>query len=230
MASGGPIRVMVVDDQWMIREGLASLAGIEDDIDVVAVAADGREAVARAEQERPDVVLMDIQMPGLDGIAATEAIRATNPDINVLMLTTFDDHDLIERSLAAGAVGYLTKDIAANDLAQSIRSAAAGLVQMSPDVTRILLDRRSAAPSDQGADAATTPDTAPDAAGELAELTPREREVLTLVARGLSNREIGRELHLSAGTVKNHVSAILRRLGISDRTQAAVIAARNGLV
>jgi DNA-binding NarL/FixJ family response regulator len=210
-----PIRVMVVDDQWMIREGLASLAAIEVDIEVVAVAADGVEAIEFAEQHRPDVVLMDIQMPGVDGVAATEAIRIAHPAVNVLMLTTFDDPQLIERSLAVGAVGYLTKDIAATDLAQSIRSAAAGVVQLSPDVTQILLGR-------------STPAAA--VGNSVEELTTREREVLTLVARGLSNREIGKELHLSAGTVKNHVSTILRRLGISDRTQAAVIATQRGLI
>jgi DNA-binding NarL/FixJ family response regulator len=214
---------MIVDDQWMIREGLASLAGLEPDIDVVAVAADGHEAVEQARQCQPDVVLMDIQMPGLDGVEATEALRAADPTINVLMLTTFDDPALIERSLDVGAVGYLTKDIAAEDLAQAIRSAAAGVVQLSPEVTRILLGK---SPSTQQSQ---TPTTGVDG-GALAELTSREREVLELVAKGMSNREIGKELHLSAGTVKNHVSTILRRLGISDRTQAAVIAAQHGLI
>ncbi|MEM9564663.1 MAG: response regulator transcription factor [Actinomycetota bacterium] len=227
-----PIRVMVADDQWMIREGLASLATIDGDIEVVAVAGDGAEAIELAERHRPEVVLMDIRMPVVDGIAATEAILAGDPGAKVLMLTTFDDHQLIERSLAVGAVGYLTKDIAATDLAQSIRSAAAGVVQLSPDVTRILLDTsrdRATAPDPVGVPPEPTVSPAPDP-GPLDELTAREREVLVLVARGLSNREIGRELHLSAGTVKNHVSTILRRLGISDRTQAAVIAAQHRLI
>lgn len=238
MSEDSPIRVMVVDDQWMIREGLASLAGLEADIDVVAVASDGHEAVELVERHRPDVVLMDIRMPGLDGIGATEVIKGLDPSINVLMLTTFDDQQLIERSLSAGAVGYLTKDIAAADLAQAIRSAAAGVIQLSPDVTQILLGQsRSAqtiespvtagdrAPADRGASVGPQAED-----GGLTNLTDREREVLTLVARGMSNREIGRELHLSAGTVKNHVSAILRTLGISDRTQAAVIASQHGLL
>ncbi len=235
-----PLRVMVVDDQWMIREGLASLAGIEPDIDVVAVAADGDEAISLAKQHGPDVVLMDIQMPGTDGIDAATAIRAMDSAINVLMLTTFDDPALIERSLDAGAVGYLTKDIAATDLAQAIRSAAAGVVQLSPEVTQILLGRagRSAPSSsdDQPAISAAAAESVSDGSagsgdnGLLGELTTREREVLVLVAQGMSNREIGLELHLSAGTVKNHVSTILRRLGISDRTQAAVIAAQHGLI
>ncbi len=230
-----PIRVMVVDDQWMIREGLASLATVDGDIEVVAVAADGGEAIELAGRHRPEVVLMDIRMPVVDGIAATEAILTDDPSVKVLMLTTFDDHQLIERSLAVGAVGYLTKDIAATDLAQSIRSAAAGVVQLSPDVTQILLDPNRARPGPSGPSG--SPVEVVDAGrgetaelGPLDELTDREREVLVLVARGLSNREIGRELHLSAGTVKNHVSTILRRLGISDRTQAAVIAAKHRLI
>ncbi|MEM7273278.1 MAG: response regulator transcription factor [Actinomycetota bacterium] len=225
-----PLRVMVVDDQWMIREGLASLAGIAADIEVVAVAGDGREAIEQAERHRPDVVLMDIRMPDVDGIAATEAIRAADPAVNVLMLTTFDEPDLIERSLAAGAIGYLTKDIAATDLAQAIRSAAAGVVQLSPIVTRTLLaGQRDPEPPAMGAGEAHRSDQTPTEPAGLADLTAREREVLRLVAKGMSNREIARELHLSAGTVKNHVSTILRRLGISDRTQAAVIATRHGL-
>ena len=240
-----PLRVMVVDDQWMIREGLASLAGIEPDIDVVAIAADGAEAISLAEEHRPDVVLMDIQMPEVDGIEAAKTIRAMDSAINVLMLTTFDDPALIERSLEVGAVGYLTKDIAATDLAQAIRSAAAGVVQLSPEVTQILLGKGSQSMPPSAADGSPSPSSssgqssadepvdAPVGWGDeglLGELTAREREVLMLVAQGMSNREIGLELHLSAGTVKNHVSTILRRLGISDRTQAAVIAAQHGLI
>lgn len=239
MSKDAPIRVMVVDDQWMIREGLASLAGLEADIDVVAVASDGHEAVELVERHSPNVVLMDIRMPGMDGIGAAEVIRTLDPSVNVLMLTTFDDQQLIERSLSVGAVGYLTKDIAAADLAQAIRSAAAGVVQLSPEVTQILLgqNRSTAAHTDQPAGRDGPADTgetgarnpaSPDSG--LADLTDRERQVLALVARGMSNREIGRELHLSAGTVKNHVSAILRTLGISDRTQAAVIASQHGLI
>lgn len=220
------ITVLVIDDQWMIREGLASLAGLDEDIEVVATGADGHEAVQLAGQHRPDVVLMDVRMPRLDGIEAAQRIRAIDDRITVLMLTTFEDRDLIERSLAAGAAGYLTKDIAAADLANAIRSAAAGVVQLTPQVTQILLNRESPSPADAPAPATPPPPLPPG----FEDLSPREREVLELVALGLNNREIGERLHLSAGTVKNHVSSILRRLGTSDRTEAAVLATRHGLI
>lgn len=220
-----PIRILVIDDQWMIREGLASLAGLDDDIEVVATGSDGRQAIELAAEHLPDVILMDIKMPVLDGIDAAREIVAAHPATKVLMLTTFDEQALIEGSLAAGAVGYLTKDIAAADLARSIRSAVSGLIQLSPEVTRILLAKPVAPESP----APPRPEPSADDSS-IEELSERERQVLTLVAGGMSNREIGRELHLSPGTVKNHVSAILRRLGTADRTQAAVMAAKNGLI
>lgn len=220
------ISVVVVDDQWMIREGLASLAGLDDDIQVVATAADGAEAVALAEQHRPNVMLMDIRMPNLDGIETTRRIKKFDGRITVLMLTTFEDRDLIERSLTAGAAGYLTKDIAAADLANSIRSAAAGVVQLTPQVTKILLEGATTARAEPEA---AVLDASPLPAG-FEGLSPRERDVLRLVAKGLNNREIGTQLHLSAGTVKNHVSAILRNLGTTDRTEAAVLATKHGLI
>ncbi len=215
------VRIVIVDDQWMIRQGLASLAGMADDIEVVATGGDGREAVALTLEHRPDVVLMDIRMPETDGIEATAHIRRENPETQVLMLTTFDDVDLIERSLDAGAVGYLTKDIAAADLASAIRSAASGVVQLSQNVSRILR-AGGQSPGDESAEAGTSID--------FAGMPPRERDVLRLVVEGKSNKQIAGELHLSAGTVKNHVSSILRRLGTTDRTHAAVIAVRRGLV
>jgi len=230
----GPISVLVIDDQWMIREGLASLAALAEDIEVVTTGGDGFDAVQLAAQHRPDVVLMDIRMPGLDGIEATRQIKAIDDHITVLMLTTFEDRDLIQRSFAAGAAGYLTKDIAAADLATSIRSAAAGVVQMTPEATRMLIDRTPNGP--EGTEAHIT-----SPAGEHAPslpplpvgfegLSPRECDVLRLVATGMNNRQIGQQLHLSAGTVKNHVSAILRRLGTTDRTQAAVLATKHELI
>ncbi len=229
-----PISVLVVDDQWMIREGLASLASLADDIVVVATGGDGADAIELAEHHRPDVVLMDIRMPNVDGIEATSRIKAIDDRITVLMLTTFEDPDLIQRSLAAGAAGYLTKDIAAGDLASSIRSAVAGVVQMTPGATRMLIDQTSGR-SDR-AKVETDPtsgrqaeDLPPLPAG-FEGLSPRERDVLRLVATGMNNREIGQQLHLSAGTVKNHVSAILRRLGTTDRTEAAVLATRHRLI
>ncbi|MEM9651190.1 MAG: response regulator transcription factor [Actinomycetota bacterium] len=240
--AGTAISVLVVDDQWMIREGLASLAAMAPDIDVVATGGDGNEAVALAEEHRPDVVLMDIRMPGLDGIEATRRIRSIDTGITVLMLTTFEERDLIQRSLAAGAAGYLTKDIAATDLASAIRSAAAGVVQMTPEATRLLVDQQPATTEEpEGASPlrGTGDRTPADGVGSaplpplpvgFEGLSPREQDVLRLVATGLNNREIGQRLHLSAGTVKNHVSAIIRRLGTADRTEAAVLATRHGLI
>jgi len=228
------ISVLVIDDQWMIREGLASLAALADDIEVVATGEDGTEAVELAERHRPDVVLMDIRMPGIDGIEATRQIKARDDRITVLMLTTFEDRDLIQRSFAAGAAGYLTKDIAANDLASSIRSAAAGVVQMTPEATRMLIDdvpgRSAQARINAGQPSTAQMEDLPPLPTGFEGLSPRERDVLRLVATGMNNREIGEQLHLSAGTVKNHVSAILRRLGTTDRTEAAVLATKHHMI
>lgn len=194
------ISVLVIDDQWMIREGLASLAALADDIEVVATGGDGAEAVELAEQHRPDVVLMDIRMPGIDGIEATRRIRAIDVSITVLMLTTFEDRDLIQRSFAAGAAGYLTKDIAAADLASSIRSATAGVVQMTPEATRMLIE-----PTSGRSDPANVhSDHAPRARAEDLPLLPAGFE-------GLSPRE--RDV-----------------LGTTDRTEAAVLATRHRLI
>lgn len=222
------IAVLVVDDQWMIREGLASLASLADDIEVVATGADGNEAIALATHHRPNVVLMDIRMPGLDGIDAAKQIRAFDEGIAVLMLTTFEERELVQRAFAAGAAGYLTKDIAADDLATAIRSAAAGVVQLTPGATRMLTQPASET-TDTSAAPSSPADLPPLPVG-FNGLTPREHDVLALVARGMNNQAIGQQLHLSAGTVKNHVSAILRRLGTSDRTEAAVLATKHGLI
>jgi DNA-binding NarL/FixJ family response regulator len=196
----------------MIRDGLATLAGISENIEVVATGANGFDAIKLAEEHRPDVILMDIKMPGMDGIDATREIKQRHPAINVLMLTTFEQDDLIRSSLEAGAIGYLTKDIAGEDLAQAIVSASAGIVQLTQSVVASLLPSNSNTPVDASIQRLVD------------ELTSRERDVLRLLATGATNPQIGRELHLSAGTVKNHVSSILRQLMISDRTQAAVIA------
>jgi DNA-binding NarL/FixJ family response regulator len=203
------IRVLVVDDQRLVRDGIASLLGIEPGLEVVGTAADGATAVELARQLRPDVVLMDVRMPTMDGVAATAAVRAELPDCRVLMLTTFDDEEYVVRALRAGASGYLLKDVPAADLAQAVRLAHAGVDQHDPAaIGRVVgaLDRASS-PSPP-----------------VSALTPREREVLGLLARGATNREIARELYLSEGTVKNHVSNILSRLGLRDRTQAALYA------
>lgn len=224
-----PISVLVIDDQWMIREGLASLAALAADIEVVATGSDGQEAILLTKQHRPDVVLMDIRMPGLDGIEATKQIRAFSDEVVVLMLTTFEERDLVQRSFAAGAAGYLTKDIAADDLATAIRSAAAGVVQLTPEATRMLTDQRPRSEVATSSSPSAADDLPPLPVG-FDGLTPREHDVLRLVARGMNNQLIGAELHLSAGTVKNHVSAILRRLGTNDRTEAAVLATKHRLI
>ena len=206
------IQVLIIEDQWMIRDGLITLAEISEDIEVVATGANGHEAIALAEEHRPDVILMDIKMPGMNGIDATREIKQRYPAINVLVLTTFEQDDLIRSALEAGAIGYLTKDINAEDLAQAIKAASVGIVQLTQSVAASLIPSSRPAPIDTAAQRLVD------------DLTSRERDVLRLLATGATNPQIGRELHLSAGTVKNHVSSILQRLQINDRTQAAVIA------
>ncbi len=212
------VRVLVVDDQRLVREGIASLLGLQEGIEVVGTAVDGQEAVERATVLAPDVILMDVRMPVMDGIAATAAIRRALPDCRVLMLTTFDDEEYIIRSLQAGAMGYLLKDIPAGHLAQAIRLTYAGIFQLSPSVAGKLVGQLSARGKAE-------PPSAPPA-----DLTERELEVLRLLARGATNREIAEALMVSEGTVKNHVSNILGRLGLRDRVQAAIYAYDHGLV
>jgi DNA-binding NarL/FixJ family response regulator len=197
------IRVLVVDDQRLIRDGIASLLGIEPGLVVVGTAADGRAALELAARLRPDVVLMDVRMPTMDGVAATVALRRDLPGCRVLMLTTFDDEDYVVRALRAGASGYLLKDVPAADLAQAIRLAHAGVDQYDPSVASRLVS---------AIDRTTLP------------LTARELDVLRLIASGATNKEIAGRLYVSEGTVKNHVSNILSRLGLRDRTQAALYA------
>ncbi|GAB4058095.1 response regulator [Catellatospora paridis] len=203
-------RVVVVDDQQLIREGIASLLGIQDGVEVVGTAADGREAVEVALRTGPDVVLMDVRMPGMDGVAAVAALSVKLPACRVVMLTTFDDQDYVVRALQAGAAGYLLKDLPSRDLAAAVKLAHAGVLPLDPVVAARLT--------------AAVPQRSPAVA-----LSIRESDILRLVARGMTNREIGRELHLSEGTVKNHMSRILDRLGLRDRTQAAVYARDHGL-
>jgi DNA-binding NarL/FixJ family response regulator len=206
------VKVLVVDDQRLVREGIASLLSIQEGISVVGTAVDGQEAVERALALSPDVVLMDVRMPVLDGIAATLQIRRKLPGCQVLMLTTFDDEEYVVKSLQAGATGYLLKDIPAADLAQAIRLIRAGIYQLSPSVAGKLVGQlgvksRPAVPMPPEHD-----------------LTERELEVLRLLAAGATNREIAEALVVSEGTVKNHVSNILSRLGLRDRIQAALYA------
>jgi DNA-binding NarL/FixJ family response regulator len=215
-----PVRVLVVDDQRLIREGIASLLAIQAGIEVVGTAADGQEALAQALAATPDVILMDVRMPVMDGVEATAAICGQVPGCQVLMLTTFDDEEYIVQALRAGARGYLLKDIPIGDLAQAIRFAATGIYQLDPSVAGKLvgaLDRadREAAPRAPAA-------SDPSAAAEI--LTERELDVLRLIAQGATNREIAAQLVISEGTVKSHVSNILGRLGLRDRVQAALYA------
>ncbi|SHN46038.1 response regulator [Cryptosporangium aurantiacum] len=225
------VRVLVVDDQRLVREGVASLLALEEDITVVGTAADAREAVAEAVAQQPDVILMDVRMPSspaspahppvpgaipdLGGVEATAAVRRRAPGCRVLMLTTFDDEEYVVRALRAGASGYLLKDLPAAELARAVRMAHAGVDQFDPAVTARLLaalDRGGSLPVSHGLT-----------------LTPREVDVLRLLARGATNREIAAALVVSEGTVKNHVSNILSRLGLRDRTQAALYARDHGL-
>jgi DNA-binding NarL/FixJ family response regulator len=215
-----PVRVLVVDDQRLVREGVASLLALEPGIEVVGTAADGREAVEHAVTRAPDVVLMDVRMPGTDGVEATATVRRRAPGVRVVMLTTFDDEEYVVRALRAGASGYLLKDLPAADLARAVRLAHAGVDQFDPAAVGRLLAALHR-PPDAGPDLATAGRTG---------LTLREVEVLRLVARGATNREIAARLVVSEGTVKNHVSHILARLGLRDRTQAALHARDLGLV
>ncbi|WP_053720784.1 response regulator [Saccharothrix sp. NRRL B-16348] len=208
------VRVVVVDDQQLIRESIAALLDIQPGITVVGTAGDGQAAVEVVLDVQPDVVLMDVRMPVSDGIAALVELRRRDEPARVVMLTTFDDEEYVVRALKAGASGYLLKDRPAVELAAAVRLAHSGVVQFDP-----------AAAARLASVLGTTPDThRPDG------LTEREVDVLRLVAGGRTNREIAGRLHLSEGTVKNHVSRILGRLGLRDRTQAAVYARDQGLL
>ncbi|MGL5908605.1 MAG: response regulator [Phycicoccus sp.] len=203
--------VLVVDDQALVRDGLVSLLSVQAGIEVVGDAANGAEAVELAVSLEPQVVLMDARMPVMDGVAATAALRDRLPHCRVVILTTFDDRDLIADALDAGAVGYLLKDLPAHDLAQAITLTAAGMSQFSGAVARSLSVRRT--PGEPEVD-----------------LTDREVDVLRLVGTGATNREIAARLHVSEGTVKNHISRVLDRLHLRDRTQAALWARDVGLL
>jgi DNA-binding NarL/FixJ family response regulator len=220
--SDEPVRVLVVDDQQLIRESIASLLDIQPGISIVGTAADGRDAVDQALTVRPDVVLMDVRMPVMDGIDAVAVLRTRLPSCRVVMLTTFDDEAYVVDALRAGAAGYLLKDLPAADLAQAVRLAHAGVAPFDPAATA----RLSAALA--GGSVSRSP--APPASPADQVLTDRELDVLRLVATGSTNREIAIRLYLSEGTVKNYLSRILTRLGLRDRTQAAIYARDHGLL
>ncbi len=214
------ISVLVADDQALVRAGFRAILEQQPGIRVVGEAVDGRDAVHLARLRRPDVVLMDIRMPDLDGLEATRRILADAGDdpVAVLMLTTFDINEYVYEALRAGASGFLLKDVVPEDLVAAVRVVAAGDALIAPAITKRLIEQF----------ARTAPPSTPPP--ELAALTPREVEVLTLVARGLSNREIADEFVLSEATVKTHVKRILAKLGVRDRVQAVVMAYEAGLV
>jgi DNA-binding NarL/FixJ family response regulator len=213
-----PIRVLIADDQDLVRAGFAMIIDSRDDLEVVGEAGDGLAAVALARSLRPDVILMDVRMPRMDGIEATRQLAAAGHPARVIVLTTFDLDEPVFAALRAGASGFLLKDIRPEELAAAVRVVARGEALLAPTVTRRLLDRF----------AAELPGGAPPPA--LDALSEREVEVLKLVARALSNDEIADELTLSRATVKTHLSAILTKLGLRDRVQAAVLAYETGLV
>ena len=225
------IRVLIVDDQTLVREGFRKLLELEPDLEIIGTAGDGEVALASTQRLHemgtpPDVILMDIRMPRMDGIAATRAIKARWPNVYIVILTTFDDIELIQAGIQAGAVGYLLKDVTAEQLADTIRAAANGQVLLQPDIASKVFAAFTAG-IEKGPKAAANP--APTTASVDA-LTEREREILTLVARGVPNRQIAESLFLAEGTVKNHMSSILSKLGVRDRTQAALRAKELGLV
>lgn len=213
------IRVVLADDQALVRTGFRAILDDRDDIDVVGEAGDGREAIRVVHEQQPDVVLMDIRMPGLDGITATRELVQAHTPARVIMLTTFDLDDLIVSALRAGASGFLLKDAQASELVRAVRVVASGEALLSPAITRRVLERFVAS---------VPPDAAPPPA--LHELTPREVEVLRLLASALCNAEIAERLIVTEATVKAHISAILRKLGLRDRVQAVVLAYDVGLV
>jgi len=204
------IRLLIADDHAVVREGLERLVATFEGVELVGAAANGQEAVDRCRAAEPDVLLMDIEMPVLDGIAATRAIAAAQPDVAVVVLTSFSDRDQILQALDAGAVGYLLKDAEPDEIAKAVRAAARGEAPLDPRAGRALLSARVASSPLDG-------------------LSERERDVLRLVARGLPNKLIARELSISEKTVKTHLTSVFRTIGVTDRTQAALWAERNGL-
>jgi RNA polymerase sigma factor (sigma-70 family) len=223
------IQVLLVDDQQIVRQGLATILRYTPGLEVVGEAGDGQEAIALAQDLQPDVVLMDIKMPRLGGIPATRQICAQLPGTHVIILTTYDTDDLVFEGIKAGARGYLLKDTTGEKLVEAIQGVMRGEAQLDPAVASKVLGefrrlaeepapRRAEAPEDD------------DLAVMIEPLTPREEEVLQLLAEGLSNKEIGARLHLTEGTVKNYVSAIIAKLQANDRTHAVVTALRRGLV
>jgi DNA-binding NarL/FixJ family response regulator len=211
------VRVLLVDDDDLMRAGLRSVLSSDETIEVVGEAGDGRGVVKLIRELRPELVLMDIRMPDLDGISATREVLAAEPEVKVVMLTTFEEDDYIFEALSAGASGFLLKRTKPEELIAAIHTVAEGDSLLSPSVTRRVIDRRATQPVPVRADR------------RIEDLTPREREVLELVARGLSNREIAENFVIEESTVKTHVKRILMKLGLRDRVQAVIFAYESGL-
>ena len=207
-----PIKVIIVDDHAVVRSGLSAFLMVYDDLDFVGEAAGGEEAIRLCKNLRPDVVLMDLVMPGMDGAAATQIIRDECPDTQVIALTSFKEQELVQGALKAGAIGYLLKNVTADELVSAIRAAHAGQPTLAPEAAHVLI-QASQNPPTIGSD-----------------LTSREREILELMVEGLSNPDIAEKLVVSRSTVKFHVSSILSKLGVSSRTQAVTLALQNKLV
>ncbi|HEX2916584.1 MAG TPA: response regulator transcription factor [Chloroflexia bacterium] len=223
------VRLLIADDQRLLREGIASLLGLQPGIEVVGTAANGQEALDKTRQLKPDVILMDVRMPVMDGVAATAQVKRQLPACKVLMLTTFDDEEYVIEALKAGASGYLLKNIPEDDLAQAVIAAHKGIFQIDPAAIQKVVASLGNSPAPVPVNRPQA-QPAQGAFQNNAGLTERELEVLKLTSQGLSNNEIARRLSISEGTVKNHISSILSRLGLRDRIQAIIYARENGLV
>jgi DNA-binding NarL/FixJ family response regulator len=213
------IRILLVDDQKLIRQGMQTLLNLEPDLEVIGEASNGHEAVTAVEQLQPDVVLMDIRMPGMDGVAATRIITERFPYVAIIILTTFDDDEYVFEGLKAGARGYMLKDVGSDEIAMAVRAVAAGGALIQPSIARKVVaefGRMASTRSDE------TVASTVDQSALIEPLTERELEVLRALANGLSNREIAQQLVITEGTVKNHVSSLLAKLNARDRTQAVL--------
>ena len=213
------VRVLICDDQTVVREGLAAILSTDDEIEVVGLARNGEEALALAATDRPDVVLMDLNMPVMNGIQATQRLRLRHPAVRVLVLTTYADDAWVMDAIRAGAAGYLLKDTRRDDLVAAVKGTAEGKSFLDPTVAGTLMRQMIAEQAARPVDS-----------GQVETLTERELDVLRLLAQGYSNPEIAQRMHLAAGTVRNYVSTILQKLGVGDRTQAAVVALQRGLI